>query len=140
MKKLVAFSLAMFGFGVIISLCLLPQNSYGCLNYQKFETPGSIFFVRNNIYTIFLILSGSLLFGTTSFVNLVYNGMSFGAAVKWSLVCGMSINEILFLTLPHGIFEIPAIIIAGAAGFKIPCEIIRYLTGKKEQPLTKEDI
>jgi len=46
----------------------------------------------------------------------------------------------LALILPHGIFEIPAIIIAGAAGFKIPYEIVRYLAGKKEQPLTKEDI
>ncbi|HIP13407.1 MAG TPA: hypothetical protein EYG73_11910 [Arcobacter sp.] len=34
----------------------------------------------------------------------------------------------------------PAIIIAGAAGFKISYEIIRYLAGKKEQILTKEDI
>jgi len=47
---------------------------------------------------------------------------------------------LLLLTLPHGIFEIPAIIIAGQAGFKIPYEIVRYLMGKKEQPLTKEDI
>jgi len=44
---------------------------------------------------------------------------------------GLSLNEIIALTLPHGIFEIPAIIIAGAAGFKIPYEIIRYLAGKK---------
>jgi len=44
------------------------------------------------------------------------------------------------LLLPHGILEIPAIIIAGAAGFKIPCEIIRYLVGKKETILTKEDV
>ncbi len=34
--------------------------------------------------------------------------------------------------IPHDIFEIPAIIIAGAAGFKIPCEIVRYLAGRKE--------
>ncbi|AIY89139.1 hypothetical protein GACE_0079 [Geoglobus acetivorans] len=41
---------------------------------------------------------------------------------------------------PHGIFEIPAIIIAGAAGFKIPYEIIRYLAGKKEQIPTRGEI
>ena len=46
----------------------------------------------------------------------------------------------MLLILPHGIFEIPAIIIAGAAGFKIPYEIVRYLLGKKEVILTKEDI
>ncbi len=44
------------------------------------------------------------------------------------------------LTPPHSIFEIPAIIIAVLAGFKLPYEIVRYLAGKKEQILTKEDI
>ena len=52
----------------------------------------------------------------------------------------MGLKKSLILLLPYDIFEIPAIIIAGAAGFKIPCEIVRYLAGKKEQPLTKEDI
>ncbi len=50
------------------------------------------------------------------------------------------IYNVALLTIPHCIFEIPAIIIAGAAGFKIPCEIVRYLAGKKERPLTKEDV
>ena len=52
----------------------------------------------------------------------------------------MPLLDFLILVFPHGIFEISAIIIAGAAGFKIPYEIVRYLAGKKEQPLTKEDI
>ena len=60
--------------------------------------------------------------------------------VKEALEKGIPINEVILLTLPHGIFEIPAIIIAGAAGFKIPYEIIRYLAGNKEMILTKEDI
>jgi uncharacterized membrane protein SpoIIM required for sporulation len=47
---------------------------------------------------------------------------------------------VIFALLPHGISEVPAIIISGAAGFKIPYEIIRYLAGKKEQILTKEDV
>ncbi len=46
----------------------------------------------------------------------------------------------LALFVPHAILEIPAIIIAGAAGFKIPYEILRYLLGRKEQILTQEDI
>ncbi|AIY89143.1 hypothetical protein GACE_0086 [Geoglobus acetivorans] len=50
------------------------------------------------------------------------------------------ITYFMFAVIPHAIFEIPAIIIAGAAGFKIPYEIIRYLAGRKEQILTKEDI
>ena len=70
----------------------------------------------------------------------MYNGYDIGYIVSEALKFGLSPSEILMLMLPHCIFEVPAIIIAGAAGFKIPYEIIRYLTGKKEQPLTKEDI
>jgi uncharacterized membrane protein SpoIIM required for sporulation len=140
MKKLIVSSLVVFGFGVILSLCFVPQNSYECLNYKNFENPEISFFARNNIYVIFLILSGSLLFGATTLVNLIYIGMNLGLAVILSLRCGMSIIEILCLTVPHAILEIPAIIIAGAAGFKIPYEILRYLAGKKEQILTQEDI
>jgi len=50
------------------------------------------------------------------------------------------ISRLIVLTIPHGVFEITGFIIAGAAGFKIPYEIVRYLAGKKEQILTKEDI
>jgi len=49
-------------------------------------------------------------------------------------------SDFILLILPHAIFEIPAIIMAGAAGFKIPYEIIRYLAGKKETILTNEDV
>ena len=65
--------------------------------------------------------------------------MIIGYETRLAMVSDDFIN-IVSLTLPHGIFEIPAIIIAGAAGFKIPYEIIRYLAGKKKQILTKEDI
>jgi len=68
-----------------------------------------------------------------------YNGLVFGIAVSSAFGYERT-YEVLLLTLPHGIFEIPAIIIAGAAGFKIPYEIIRYLAGRKETILTKEDI
>jgi len=65
--------------------------------------------------------------------------MHFGYSVAY-LSSQVSTLKLILLTAPHAIFEIPAIIIAGAAGFKIPYEIIRYLAGKKEQILTKEDL
>ncbi len=77
--------------------------------------------------------------GIPTFLIELYNAVFFGYLIKYS-INKFNINKILILTLPHCIFEIPAIIIAGAAGFKIPYEIVRHLAGKKEQPLTKEDI
>jgi uncharacterized membrane protein SpoIIM required for sporulation len=63
-----------------------------------------------------------------------------GVVLRNAIENGASITDILPLILPHAILEIPAIIIAGAAGFKIPYEILRYLAGKKVQILTQEDI
>jgi len=63
-----------------------------------------------------------------------------GVVLRNAVENGASITDILPLILPHAILEIPAIIIAGAAGFKIPYEILRYLLGRKEQILTQEDI
>lgn len=77
-------------------------------------------------------------FGVLTTTNLLLNGFIIGSIVRSATVC-IPKREILLLTLPHGILEIPAIIIAGAAGFKIPYEIVRYLVGKKERILTKED-
>ncbi len=82
---------------------------------------------------------GGFILGIPTFINLFSNGYIFGVIFAvYSETFGM--ERFLTLTLSHGIFEISAIIIAGAAGFKIPYEIIKYLAGKKEQILTKEDI
>ncbi len=97
------------------------------------------YFLKNNLRVVVLLIAGSLTFGNLTIVNLLINGISIGAVMK-SALTEYTTSEIILLILPHGIFEIPAIIIAGAAGFKIPYEIVRYLAGKKEQPLTKEDV
>jgi len=99
---------------------------------------GSI--LTNNLTLITLLISGSAVLGIPTFNLILYNGIFFGISLANSIQNGTSIFEICLLTLPHGILEIPAIIIAGAAGFKIPYEIVRYLVGKKEQILTREDI
>ncbi|AGK62163.1 hypothetical protein Asulf_02210 [Archaeoglobus sulfaticallidus PM70-1] len=77
--------------------------------------------------------------GSSTMINLSFNGILLGALLKKSITNSISLQNFLLLVIPHGIFEIPAIIIAGAAGFKIPYEIVRYLVGKKETILTKED-
>lgn len=79
-------------------------------------------------------------FGVATTINLIFNGMTLTFLYIEGLRKSMHFGDFLLLILPHAILEIPAIIIAGAAGFKIPYEIVRYLVGRKEQSLTKEDI
>ncbi len=141
---LILISITLFTLALVIGILdyndnIISTNSSFILEY-KFKKPDMFLLIKNNLALISLFLSGAFLFGITTFVNLIYNGFFIGFIVNKALQKRTTLNEILILTLPHGIFEIPAIIIAGAAGFKIPYEIVRYLAGKKEQILTKEDI
>ena len=93
----------------------------------------------NNLSAILRILLGSFTFGMFTVIGIILNGFNIGSLITHANYLE-NIWTYIITILPHGIFEIPAIIIAGAAGFKIPYEIIRYLAGKKEQILTKEDV
>ncbi|MEA4957836.1 MAG: stage II sporulation protein M [Methanobrevibacter sp.] len=73
-------------------------------------THNSIFF--NNIYVGIILYCGAITFCLITASVLITNGVFIGYfATK------MPLYSFLLLTLPHGIFEIPAIIIAGASGF-----------------------
>jgi len=96
--------------------------------------------LKNNINVWFaIVIVGTITFGLNSFLNLAYNSVAFGNLLGLSVSYNI-LDLFILAVLPHSIFEIPAIIIAGCAGFKIPYEIVRYLMGKKETVLTKEDI
>ena len=119
---------------------LTYESNTLCIQVSKFNQPSSIVdILKSNLSVVFQLFLGGFLFGTSTILTLSYNALYFGYSVAY-LSSQVSVLKLTLLTALHGIFEIPAIIMAGAAGFKIPYEIIRYLAGKKEQVLTKEDI
>jgi uncharacterized membrane protein SpoIIM required for sporulation len=111
-----------------------------CIILSKFTPAPLTLILTNNLKVIFLMLAGAITFGLSTFINLIYNGFNLGLLVSDAYNSGMPIKLILALILPHGIFEIPAILISAVAGFKIPYEITLYLLDKKEKPITNEDI
>ena len=145
--KLILISLGIFLcsflFGFIYAYTLLGNHSFSIIS--ELHTPFHDDTIKlldiiliSNLKLLFLLIIPT--FGFHTILNLFYNGISNGIILGTSIRKFSDATFVLLLIIPHGIFEIPAIIIAGAAGFKIPYEIIRYLAGKKEQPLTKEDI
>lgn len=104
------------------------------------ETPDTLFIMKNNLYAMLILISGSFLLGTTTFITLAFNGFSFGALTCAMVTSGASFSTLLLLALPHSIFELPAIWIAGAAGFKIPYELVCYFIGKKDYMLSREEV
>jgi uncharacterized membrane protein SpoIIM required for sporulation len=100
----------------------------------------SFSYIFANNFKVILLLSfgGVLTFGGLTFLNLIMNGINLGVLFQSSLSLG-EVKTFFLLIFPHGIFEIPALIIAGAAGFKIPYEALRFALGKKEEMISEED-
>lgn len=55
-----------------------------------------------------------------------------------SIKAGASVKDIILLTVPHGIFELPALWLASSAGFKGTDVFIRYIKG--DNVIMMEDI
>jgi stage II sporulation protein M len=96
--------------------------------------------MRNNGIMIAILISGFFSLGFTTFTNLVLNGFTFGTAIASIVQASSPLTTILLIIMPHAIFELPAIWIAGAAGFKIPYELVRYFTEKKDYILNRQEI
>ncbi|MCA6213509.1 stage II sporulation protein M [Thermococcus sp. 101 C5] len=98
----------------------------------------SYIFKNNLKVSLLLSFGGALTFGGLTFLNLVFNGMNLGV-LFYEALASNDIGIFLLLILPHGIFEIPGLIIAGSAGFKIPYELLKFALGKKEEIISEED-
>ncbi|WP_172257374.1 stage II sporulation protein M [Saccharibacillus deserti] len=75
-------------------------------------------FLNNAIKSLLVILLGAF-FGLVPLVFLLLNGMVLGFVVGLANEQGQNVMELIFLgLLPHGIIELPAIVIACAYGLK----------------------
>lgn len=141
---LLCFSFLIFVLGFLLGLVLSEGyklngniNSHPFL--REFDNISFGFIFMTNLWTILLLsFGGTLTLGGMSFLNLVINGMNLGTIFYEAWILN-DVTTFFLLILPHGIFEIPALIIAGAAGFKIPYELLRFALGKKEEIITEED-
>ena len=139
--KLPCVSMIFFIFGIILGLFSASHHDYSAyFGFDPFDNsnPGVLFFFKHNLKVAFLLWSGAVTLGVTTLVNLFSNGFILGSAVRTTLT-QIGLTKTLLLILPHGIFEIPGLIIAGSAGFKIPYELLKFALDKKEEMITEGD-
>jgi uncharacterized membrane protein SpoIIM required for sporulation len=74
--------------------------------------------MTNNLTVSFIAFAGGLLFGFGSVFTLFQNGLMLGAVAVACQRAGMAIPLWSFV-VPHGSLELPAIVIAGAAGLRL---------------------
>ncbi|MFP4438034.1 MAG: stage II sporulation protein M [Chloroflexaceae bacterium] len=81
------------------------------------STVTSIDFVRHNGLVLLLLIAGFFTFGIETAVLLTGNGLFVGMAVV-AYIEEHSFLTVLVALLPHGIFELPAMFLAGVVGLK----------------------
>ncbi len=99
----------------------LKSLKEGVNNGQIKLTTLSIF--ANNIKIALFIYGGGIVFGLVSAGYLLFNGLFIGYAASKFVI-----GDFILYTLPHGVFEIAGIIIAGAAGFRLASCIIHIIS------------
>lgn len=130
----------LFGFGLVSALSVetlaeFAQNNQNALPDEL--TVWTIF--ANNIVAMTFLCLGSVTFGILSALGLFVNGIVVGAVLPLALQESSAI-VVFALIAPHGIVEIPALLMAGAIGFRVPHRIVRYLLGWDDTPLTKTEL
>lgn len=77
----------------------------------------------NNANVALLLYMGSLTFGLIPAFILISNG----ALIGYATIHSPSLIDFLILILPHGIFELPAIIIGAAGSFRLSLFFIKFI-------------
>ena len=79
---LYTISILLFTIGISFSISFTSDNldkwKYRQFNSGGLEKTDMIHFMKNNLYLIILLISGAVTSGITTFINLFYNGLTFG--------------------------------------------------------------
>ena len=81
--------------------------------------------MTHNIQVSFFTLAAGATWGVGSIIILFYNGVTLGA-VAGDYIHGGYLRFLLGWLLPHGVVEIPAVLIAGQAGLVLAAALIGY--------------
>ncbi|HDR6267827.1 stage II sporulation protein M [Bacillus sp. S70] len=114
--------------GVLMGLNIPTSESY-MDTYIRADS--ALHLIVNNIVACLFLASGILTLGGTTLFYGLFNGLIIGVAIRDAFQNNMDISEILVKLIPHGIFELPALILASAIGLKAVDLIIRMYFSKK---------
>lgn len=93
----------------------------------------------NNLIAMVVLLFGAVSLGLVTVLGLVLNGLVIGAVI------GIALQQttplvVVALILPHGVLEIPALLIASAVGLRFARLTVRYIRGLEDELLTRRDL
>lgn len=126
LDRSLAASTTLFALGLLAGVVL--SGTAAPVSEPAVSERSAWYFFSRNATVAVVLYAGSVTFGVVTAVTLVFNGFVVGYAVAG----GESLARSLLLVAPHAVVELPAFLLAGAAGLRLPAEVVRYLTGTQE--------
>ncbi|WP_139194388.1 stage II sporulation protein M [Bacillus sp. MUM 13] len=115
LKRLYIISLLIFLLALLFAFFYTKPVPTKGIAHQKVIIDFSFIFLNNLKVSLLLILLGPLTLGLGTLIVLVINGLILGSALG-SIKDNLSLVSLL---APHGIIEIPILLLAASIGFKM---------------------
>ncbi|WP_424003404.1 stage II sporulation protein M [Haloarcula salina] len=93
----------------------------------------------HNLGALFVMFLGAVSLGTATVLSLVLNGLVIGAVIAIALK-QVSPVVVAALIVPHGLVEIPALLLVAAVGLRFGWLSIQYLRGRTDAFVTTRDL
>ncbi|WP_191559528.1 stage II sporulation protein M [Metabacillus idriensis] len=124
-KSLIMISILIFTLSMVLGISLvlsvgndgsIPGMDESNAYIKREGLSGAWFFFTQNLKVALMLISGILVFGITTIPILLINGFWLGSVLGSQYISGKSILDLFLAIVPHGIFEIPALLLAGYLG------------------------
>jgi stage II sporulation protein M len=93
-----------------------------------------LFILVNNVFASLLLLVSGVLLGVLPVLSVGFNGFVLG--IFYRLTSGVEgYGKAALGVIPHGIFEIPALLVAASYGVWLGMAVLRRIRGKETEPL-----
>jgi stage II sporulation protein M len=152
LRRLVPYFLAsviLLGFGIVLGITAVSffpevahqlQNSFAEFGktfrgLSRMQLAAAIF-INNALKTLFVITFGALV-GVVPVLFLLVNGVTLGV-IMYSSIQSRGLWPSLVAILPHGVLELPAVLLGTAIGLMLGNHAIRRLLGAAETTLSSE--
>lgn len=137
--KTIKVATFIFILSIVFGYIIDPYNNLITESFEKLEElsrdiseEGNVFFTIKTIFfnnitiAMYMIISG-IAFGIFPIIILFFNGMFIGVFIKMFILEGQSIILLIIGILPHGVFELTAIILAAAYGMKLGFSLFKTI-------------
>jgi len=132
-----ASTVAGFLLGSAVPIDALPTAEGG--GTGPFPPLTTVDLAVNNLVAMVALSLGAVSLGLITLLGLVLNGLLIGAVV------GIAVQQVdplvvAMLIVPHGVLEIPALLVASAVGLRFAWLTVRYIRGLEETLVTRRDL